>query len=166
MSQIRNWVLASVFAGATLVAVGCGPVPAVPSTGDLKGKYDQNSAKAKEGMEGVGKGVKDGVDKVAAEGKELLEKAKAATEEIGKEKGIIEKAMEALGKAKADEKDATKAGALGKIETEAKTMFAGLGDKIKDLAGAKDLKSLDGIKTAIMDIIKGLKEKLKDFLPK
>ena len=161
MSQIRNWVLASVVAGFGLVAVGCGPAPSTAATGNLKDKYDQNTEKFKEGKEGAEKGLKDGANKLDAGAKELLDKAK---EEVTNQYNAIEKAIAALTKAKSEEKDAVKASALGKIETDAKGMFASLGDKIKEFA--KDPKSLESIKTSAMEMVKKLKEMLKDYMPK
>lgn len=154
----RNLVLTAAVLAGGLFAVGCG---------------DTNPTKA--GADAVKKGTdaakdvtdkaKDVTDKAKDVGN-LAAKLKEAAEGYAKDTGLIEKAVAALTAAKATAKDAADAAKLGKLEGDANTMLTDLKKKIGDLAGLKDVASLEGAKKAIGELIEKLKTLLKEYLPK
>ena len=156
----RKLILSAMLVAGSLFAVGCGAVSEATKKG---------ADAAKDAGKEVGDKAKEAAEKAGDKAKEvgdLAAKLKETAEGYTKDTGMLEKAIAALGEAKKKAGDAAEGLKLGKIENEATGLFGDLKKKIGDLAGLKDLASLDGAKKAIGEIIEKLKGLLKDYMPK
>ena len=163
MRTIRVAAVLAAAVGVGLFAVGCGPQPDT-------GKVDTSK---------VTKATEKGINPVtlasdkAAQVGDLAGKVKTATDDVNKELTPLKDAFEKLkAKVSDDEKAAggdatklTKVFDLKKTRDDADKLLKEMAEKIGGLAGVKDVKGLDDVKKAVLDLIEKVKPLLKDYMP-